>query len=112
MSFIDRLMNDVDEQITLTDIKSWLKVEHDLDNDLLNQLKVGVIHQAFNFMQNDFVTEVEQTGELVNVPIPFDVKTACLMFIAYLYENRGNENITMPLNCMRLLAPYKRLVGT
>jgi hypothetical protein len=111
MSFIERLMTDPNEQITMIQIKNWLKVEHDLDNDLLTQLKEGVIHQAFNFMQNDF-TEVDQMGELVNIPIPFDVKTACLIFIAFLYENRGDQVITMPLNCMRLLAPYKRLVGT
>lgn len=112
MPFVDRLMTDPDEQITLEEIKNWLKVEHDLDNDLLNQLKEGVIHQAFNFMQNDFETEVEETGELVTMPIPFDVKTGCLMFIAYLYENRGDQQTTMPLNCMRLFTPYKRLVGT
>jgi Phage gp6-like head-tail connector protein len=111
MSFIERLMTDPDEQITLTQIKNWLKVEHDLDNDLLNQLKEGVIHQAFNFMQYDF-QEVNEQGELVDVPIPFTVKTACLMFIAYLYENRGDNQTTMPLNCMKLLTPYKRLVGT
>jgi hypothetical protein len=111
MPFIDRLLTDVNEQITLTEIKGWLKVEHTLDDDLLNDLKEGAVHEAFNFMQNDFETEVEETGELVNVPIPFNVKTACLMYIAYLYENRGDQQTTMPLNCMKLLNPYRKLVG-
>ncbi len=111
MPFVDRLMTGT-ESITLDQIKAWLKIENDLDNDLLTNLKEVAINEAFNFMQNNFETEVENTGELVNVPIPFNIKTACLMLIAYFYENRGNENITMPLSCMRLLAPYKKLVGT
>jgi hypothetical protein len=111
MPFVDRLSTGA-ESITLDQIKAWLKIEHDLDNDILLNLKEVAINEAFNFMQNDFEIEVEDTGELVNAPIPFNIKTACLMFIAYLYENRGNENITMPLNSMRLFAPYKKLVGT
>ena len=112
MPFIERLMNDPIEQLTLEQIKGWLKIEHDLDNLLLIDLKEVAVHEAFNFMQNDFVTEVEETGELVNEPIPFNVKTACFMMIAYLYENRGDIQVGLPLNSMRLLTPYKKLVGT
>lgn len=111
MPFVDRLLMTGTEQITLDQIKAWLKVEHDLDNDILTNLREVAVNEAFNFMQNDFVTEVEDTGELVNVPIPFNVRTACMMFIAYLYENRGDQQTSMPLNCMKLLNPYKRLVG-
>ena len=110
MPFVDRLLLAGAEQITLTQIKAWLKVEHDLDNDLITNLREVAVNEAFNFMQNDFQIE-NDLGVLVDEPIPFNVKTACLMFIAYLYENRGDEQTTIPLNCMRLLTPYKRLVG-
>lgn len=110
MPFIERLMNDQNEQLTLDQIKNWLKIENDLENLLLIDLKEVAIHEAFNFMQNDF-SEVGESGELVNIPIPFNVKTACFMIIAYLYENRGEIQTALPLNSMRLLTPYKRVVG-
>lgn len=110
MPFIDRLINDLsEEQLTLDQIKMWLKVEHDLDNEILINLRDVSVYEAYNFMQNDFESEID--GELVEKPIPFNVKLSCLMFIAYLYENRGNEVTQLPLNCMRLLTPYKKLVG-
>lgn len=110
MSLIDRLINDLSEdQLTLDQIKMWLKIEHDMDNEILINLRDVSVYEAYNFMQNDFEEEIE--GELVEKPIPFNIKLACLMFIAYLYENRGNELTQLPLNCMRLITPYKKLVG-
>jgi hypothetical protein len=112
MSFIERLTeNGQDSFITLQEIKNWLKIEHDLDNVLLENLRAVAVIEAYNFTQNDFEEENE-LGELVILPIPFVIKMACLMYIAYLYENRGDEQTSLPHNCMRLLMPYKKLVGT
>lgn len=105
MAFIDRVLN----ELTLLEVKSWVKVEHDLDDSILTNLKEVAVYEAYNYTHNDFEEEIE--GELVEKPIPFNVKLACLMFIAYLYENRGDEVTQLPLNCMRLLNPYKKLVG-
>ena len=111
MPFIDRLSEETSpDNIKLDEIKNWLKIEHDIDNAILESLKSVAIHEAFNFMQNDFEYK-DSAGELVQQPIPFNVKTACLMFIAYLYEQRGDEQTDLPLNCIRLLVPYKKLVG-
>jgi uncharacterized phage protein (predicted DNA packaging) len=111
-SFFERLTLDGSpDLITLDSMKRWLKIEHDLDNDILSNLRAVAVNEAYNYIQNSFLEE-EDTGELVEKPIPFNIVMACLMFTAYLYENRGETNIVMPLNCMRLLTPYKRLVGT
>lgn len=105
MPFIDRVLN----ELTLLEVKAWLKVEHDLDDPILPNLIEVAVYEAYNYMQNDFEEEIE--GELVEKPIPFNVKLACMMFIAYIYENRGDVPTQLPLNCMRLLTPYKKLVG-
>jgi|SRR4051794_35791661 hypothetical protein len=112
MPFIDRLLlDDSPDQVTLTAIKQWLKVEHSLDDEILTNLREVAVNEAYNYMQYGFEEE-DEVGELVEKPIPFNIIMACLMFSAYLYENRGENNITMPLNCMKLLTPYKRIVGT
>jgi uncharacterized phage protein (predicted DNA packaging) len=106
MPFFDR----VQAEIPLTKVKQWLKVEHDLENDLLEELKTLAINEAQNYMQNDF-EEVDEQGELVLEPIPFNIILACLMLIAHLYENRGEESEHLPQQVYRLLTPYKKLVG-
>jgi hypothetical protein len=110
MPFTERLIELGDDQLTLEEIKSWLKVEHDLDNSILESLREVAVNEAYNLMQNDFEYE-DEAGVLVLEPIPFNVKLCCLMFVAYLYQNRGDEPTQMPHNCMRLLYPYKKLVG-
>jgi len=112
MALIERLLDEAStEKLTLDQVKAWLKVEYILDDAILENLKEVAIYEAYNFMQNDF-EEITDEGDLVDIPIPFNVKVCCLMFIAYLYENRGDLATQMPLNCMRLLTPYKKLVGT
>jgi Phage gp6-like head-tail connector protein len=112
MPFIERLTVDGSpEQITLDSMKRWLKIEHDLDNDILLNLRTVAVNEAYNFTQEPFEYE-DDNGELVTKPIPFNIILACLMYSAYLYENRGESDISMPLNIFKMLYPYKRLVGT
>lgn len=111
MPFVERLIVEgTADFIALDEVKKWCKVEHALDDDILDNLKEFAIYEAYNFMQNDFEYTSDE-GELVLVPIPFHVKLACLMYIAYLYEHRGDEPTDIPPNSMKLLQPYKRLVG-
>jgi len=111
MPFIERLTTEGNEDnLTIEAIKNWLKVEHDLDEEILKNLKEVAVYEAYNFMQNDFEYK-DDLGESVEKPIPFNIKMACLMFIAYLYENRGDDPTQLPLNCMKLLTPYRKLVG-
>ena len=112
MGLIERLLDDAStEKLTIEQVKAWLKVEHNMDDAILENLKEVAIYEAYNFTQNDF-EEIGESGDLVDMPIPFNIKICCLMFVAYLYENRGEIGTQMPLNCTRLLTPYKKLVGT
>jgi len=118
MPLIDRLTSDTSpDYITIDTIKKWIRVEHTLDDDLLLMLRQVAVNEAWNYTQNDFQT-TNDAGELVDVPIPFNVVMACLMYIAYLYENRGELSFTqgtgvpLPISYLTLLNPYKKLVGT
>jgi Phage gp6-like head-tail connector protein len=111
MALIDRLTNgDSPDYITLDMIKSWVRIEHTLDDDLLFNLRLVAVNEATNFTQNDF-THIDDGGNTVDDPIPFNVVLSCLMMIGYFYENRGESQTSLPHNCIRLLVPYKKLVG-
>ena len=111
LTIIERLTSPTSsERITLEELKAWLKVEHNLDDLILDNLKDAAVNEAFNYTQNDF-REYNELGELVQMPIPFNFKLACYMLVAYLYENRGDLENTLPHNSRNLLEPYKKLVG-
>lgn len=113
MPLVERLTTELSpDVITMAEIKAWLKIEHDIDDDILENLREFASYEAFNFMQNNF-EETNENGELVNVPIPFNIKLACLLLIAHMYEHRGDDNNKneLPLNILKLLYPYKKLVG-
>lgn len=111
MPLVERLTTELSpDLITIEQIKAWLKIEHDLENDILENLREFASYEAFNFTQNDF-EELNESGELVEKPIPFNVKLACLLLISYMYENRGDDPTQLPFNVMKMLYPYKKLVG-
>jgi hypothetical protein len=112
MPLVERLTNELSpDLITIEQIKAWLKIEHDLEDEILWNLREYAAWEVFGFMQNDF-EELDESGELVSVPIPFNVKLACLLLISYMYEHRGNEtNTPLPINIVKMLYPYKKLVG-
>lgn len=118
MALIDRLTNaDSPDYITLDTIKSWIRVEHNLDDTLLGNLRLVAVNEAFNYTQNDF-NETNDAGELVDVPIPFNVVLACMMLVGFLYENRGEvmfdygSGTPLPMTYLVMLNPYRKLVGT
>jgi hypothetical protein len=111
MPLVERLTNELSpDLITIEQMKLWLKIEHDLENEILWNLREFASYEAFNFTQNDF-EELDENGELVEKPIPFNVKLACLLLISYMYENRGNDPTQLPFNVMKMLYPYKKMVG-
>jgi hypothetical protein len=90
---LDRIVVSVD------DMKHYLRVTGDLDNDLVLELLNAAKEEADNYMQNDFKKLDEETGELVLLPIPFSVTRAIKSLVAYWYFNRedfiANENSGM-----------------
>lgn len=112
MPLVERLTTELSpDVITMASIKAWLKIEHDLDDDILENLREFASYEAFNFMQNNFEEENEK-GELVVLPIPFNVKLACLSLVAYMYEHRGDDPNELPMHVIKMLYPFKKLVGT
>lgn len=117
MAFVDRLTADGSpEQISLAKIKAWLKIEHDLEDEILTDLRVIAVNEAFNYTQNDF-NHLDDNGELVDDPIPFNCVYACIMLIYFMYENRGEvlfdygSGTPLPVTYQVLLNPYRKLVG-
>lgn len=118
MALIDRLTNDTSPDfIELDTIKSWIRVEHDLDDTIFGNLRLVAVNEVFNYTQNDFNHTDSTTGELVDDPIPFNVVMACLMLIGFLYENRGEvmfdygSGTPLPMTYMVMLNPYRKWVG-
>ena len=87
---LDRIVVSVEE------MKSYLRIDNDLDNAMIQDLIISAKEQADNYMQNDFTTINETTGELVLTPIPLSVYRAIKGLVAYWYYNREdfvqNEN--------------------
>jgi uncharacterized phage protein (predicted DNA packaging) len=117
MALVDRLANaDSPDYITLDRIKAWLRIEHNLDDDLLNNCRLVAVNEADNYTQNDF-THVDENGNTVDDPIPFNMTLGCMMYISYLYENRGNvtfeygSGTPLTITYIKLWTPYKKLVG-
>lgn len=111
MPLVERLTGELSpELLTIEMVKAWLKIEHNLEDLILENLRDYAVYEAYNFTQNDF-EELNEEGELVNLPIPFNVKLACLLLISYMYEHRGDDVSPMPIPVVKLLYPYKKLVG-
>lgn len=111
MPLMERLTNELSpDLITIDQIKLWLKIEHELEDSILWNLREFASYEVFNFTQNNF-EELNEDGELVEKPIPFNVKLACLLLISYMYENRGDDPAAMPINIVKMLYPYKKMVG-
>lgn len=108
--------------LSLEEVKNYLRVEHTLDDAFITDLMEIAKEQADHYLQNDF-KELSETGEWVDAPVPFSVKLACFKTIASWYETRSDDitsinagGVTvalgeMPWDSIRLLQPYRRLVG-
>jgi hypothetical protein len=112
---LDRIVVSVEE------MKDYLRIDNDLDNPMIEDFINGAKEQADNYMQNDFTTIDETTGELVLTPIPLSVYRAVKSLVAYWYYNRedfvSSENAgtytkgkakDVPMNFYNLLWAYRK----
>lgn len=105
-------ITEINDFISIVEAKSYMRVEHALDDALIVDLVTAATEQVDAFLQNEFI-EQDETGEWVNLPVPFSIKLAALKTAAYLYENRGDTGKEgIPGDALRLLYPYRKLVGT
>lgn len=74
-------------QITLQEIKSYLKVENDEDDTLINNLIIAAKEHCKVFLGRP-IDEEEMTDEN-RWTVPETVRIAIYMLVAHWYENRG-----------------------
>lgn len=67
--------------LTLQEVKEYLRVEHNEEDDLITKLIMQVQDHAESYCRVKFDDNA-----------PEGVKLACLMYITHFYENRGNED--------------------
>lgn len=108
--------------LTTAEVKAYLRIDQDLDNDFLADLIKIAQEQADAFLQNEF-KELDENGEWVDIPIPFSIKLGCLKMIASWYETKSDDTsgvnaggVTLqlgdiPWDAQRLMSPYRKLVG-
>lgn len=75
-------------QLNMAEVKAYLRVEHDEEDALLEELVKAVKTSADSYLNNPF-TGASGAEE----PIPDDVKVWVLRRVAYLYEQRL-ENVS------------------
>lgn len=108
--------------LLLPEVKSYLRITHNEDDDLLNVLIEAAKEELDAHLQNEFTEEDEQ-GNVLNLDIPFKVRTAALKIIATLYEARRNDVIqesagghavtmgVIPLDAYKLIHSYVSYKG-
>lgn len=76
-------------ELPLATVKKWLKVEHDLEDDLITRLTAAAKEQAGAYLNRDF-----SPGN-----VPASIETDVLNIIAYRFEHRGDEveNVLPPI---------------
>lgn len=67
--------------LTLEEVKRWLKIEHDLEDQFLLELIPAAKEQAGGFVNRDWTAEA----------YPHSVRVDVLNIIAYRFEHRGDE---------------------
>lgn len=118
MPIADRL------KIDISKLKDYLKIEYSEDDSLLLDLVKVAKEQIDLFLNNDFVTVDEVSGNSVDLPIPFSLNLAVYQMVASWYETRSvgvtSKNVggitynlgTMPIETQWLLYSLRKLVGT
>ncbi|WGE65978.1 head-tail connector protein [Actinobacillus equuli subsp. equuli] len=93
--------------ISLDEIKAHLRIEHDLDDSLLDMLAESALEVAQNYIgktwgENNTEQEVRFTS---------GIKVGCLMFIGHLYANRETvadvQLYEVPFAISALWNPYR-----
>lgn len=88
--------------LELEKVKKYLRVEHDYEDDIIEQL-VESVNQT---LSASGVERCEQYGDKYDLTV--------LMLVAYYYENRGETNGSgtgMPIGCQIAIEQLRNLNG-
>lgn len=109
--------------IPLDEMKRYLRVEHNADDDLITLLIESAKEHAEAYMNHDF-TEVDSEGVVRFLTPPSSVKLACMRMVNSWYDYRDDtteqsslgdrsRNVgEIPWDVERMLWPHRRLAGT
>ncbi|MCK3656782.1 hypothetical protein A4G19_15535 [Pasteurellaceae bacterium Macca] len=96
-------------RITLEEIKAHLRIEHDLDDELLEVYADATLEAASNHIGKVWGDEHSDT----TVRFTQGIKVGCLMFIGHLYANRESVSdvqlYEVPMTIKALWNPYRNL---
>lgn len=110
-------------QISLEEVKAYLRIDHTADDVLLTLLIESAKEHAEAYLNHDF-TELDSEGMVTFLTIPSSVKLACLKMINSWYDYRDDVTETsrlgdrsrnvgdVPWDAEKMLWPHKKLVGT
>lgn len=109
--------------ITLGEMKSYLRIDHDADDELLTLLIATAKEQAQAYLNHDF-TEIDEEGIVTYLTVPSSIKLACMKMVNSWYEYRDDvteqsnlggrsRNVgDVPWDAQEILWPHRKLVGT
>lgn len=109
--------------ISLAEMKNYLRVDHNADDDLILLLIETAKEQAQAYLNTDF-SYVDTEGVVRYLAIPSAIKLACMRMVNSWYDYRDDVTETsnlggrsrnvgeVPWDAERMLWPYKKLVGT
>lgn len=93
--------------ITLDEIKAHLRIEHDLDDKLLEIYTDAALEAAANHIGKVWGNETTEKA----VTFTDGIKVGCLMFIGHLYANRESVSdiqlYEVPMAIKALWNPYR-----
>lgn len=78
--------------ITLEEVKQQCRIEHDLEDDLLNGYLLSARKTVENLTNRQLFDELPEAPPANALLLTEDLKMAILMLTAYLYENRSGWN--------------------
>ena len=99
--------------VSLDEVKTHLRIQHDEENDYLNGLIAQAQTAAEDYCRVSFepYLQPDGNGEEVEVAVPEPVRLALLLFVGFYYENRDIPDMTtytaMRMAFDSLLYPYR-----
>lgn len=101
-------------KITLEEVKQQCRIEHALEDDLLDGYLLSARRMIENVTNRALFDELPDEPPINALLLAEDIKLAVLMLTAYLYENRSgwNEanhppNFALPPTVEAIIQPYK-----
>ena len=82
--------------VTLSEIKSWLRIDHDDDDDLLTTLGEAATELAETRVRRPIIASDDASAIATSIElVPKSVKMAVLVITSFMYENRNATDVEL-----------------